>query len=197
MDLANRRGERYRPWTPPRHLRRRLRRPTRTSRSPAGATTTRSDEPHADGHVNINAGAGFVNAPDGTVITFSLTNAGGATAAFVGPGTCTTAGTRLVHGRDQLARDRHDDDPGGDRRDGQRRRAPPRDGRGGHNSAPATKPWADDTVRTDIHNALRSVVTTVQAGTTCTTSARAARRPDAGGRAEPDRERSSSTATRR
>jgi hypothetical protein len=46
------------------------------------------------GHVNVNAGngAGFVNAPDGTVISFSLTNSGGATAVFVGPSTCTTSG---------------------------------------------------------------------------------------------------------
>lgn len=34
----------------------------------------------------------------------------------------------------------------------------------GGNSAPATKLWADDTVRTDIHNAAHAVVTTVQAG---------------------------------
>jgi hypothetical protein len=33
-----------------------------------------------------------VNAPDGTVINYSLTNSGGATAVFVGPSTCTTAG---------------------------------------------------------------------------------------------------------
>src|SRR5262249_56298964 len=46
------------------------------------------------GHVNINAGdgAGYVNAPIGTLITFSLTNAGGATAAFVGASSCTTLG---------------------------------------------------------------------------------------------------------
>ena len=35
----------------------------------------------------------------------------------------------------------------------------------GGNSAPATKLWGDDTVRTDIHNAAHAVVTTVQAGT--------------------------------
>jgi len=43
-------------------------------------------------HVNVNAGGGFVNAPDGTVINFTLQNSGGATAAFVGPNSCTTAG---------------------------------------------------------------------------------------------------------
>src|SRR6185436_3298354 len=31
------------------------------------------------------------NAPDGTVIAFSLTNTGGATATFVGPSSCTTS----------------------------------------------------------------------------------------------------------
>ena len=39
------------------------------------------------GHVNVNggSGAGFENAPAGTVISFSLVNSGGASAAFVGP----------------------------------------------------------------------------------------------------------------
>src|SRR5262249_14770265 len=32
------------------------------------------------------------NAPDGTSITFTLTNTGGATATFVGPSSCTTSG---------------------------------------------------------------------------------------------------------
>ena len=45
------------------------------------------------GHVNVNdgSGAGFVNAPAGTVISFALTNSGGASAAFVGPASCTVA----------------------------------------------------------------------------------------------------------
>ena len=44
------------------------------------------------GHVNVSsAGGGFVNAPDGTVIDFSLTNLAGATAIFVGLSSCTTA----------------------------------------------------------------------------------------------------------
>jgi hypothetical protein len=43
-------------------------------------------------HVNVNPGTGFVNAPDGTTITASLTNSGGATATFVGPSSCTTSG---------------------------------------------------------------------------------------------------------
>src|SRR5204862_121291 len=50
--------------------------------------------PHTfTGHVNVNGGSGFVNAPEGTTISFFLTNAGGATAAFVGGSTCTTTGT--------------------------------------------------------------------------------------------------------
>ena len=45
------------------------------------------------GHVNVNAGsgAGYVNAPAGTVISFALVNSGGASAAFVGPASCTVA----------------------------------------------------------------------------------------------------------
>jgi hypothetical protein len=58
-----------------------------TATNPVGTTHTLT------GHVNVNTGTGgFVNAPDGTTITFSLTNAGGATATFVGPNSCTTAG---------------------------------------------------------------------------------------------------------
>ena len=44
------------------------------------------------GHVNVDAGSGFANAPNGTTIRFSLTNSGGATAAFVGANSCSTAG---------------------------------------------------------------------------------------------------------
>jgi hypothetical protein len=57
-----------------------------TASNPTGTNHTLT------GHVNVNPGTGFVNAPDGTVINFSLTNAGGATATFVGPSSCTTAG---------------------------------------------------------------------------------------------------------
>jgi hypothetical protein len=43
--------------------------------------------------VRQNTGSGgFVAAPDGVTVTFSLQNAGGATAAFVGGNTCLTAG---------------------------------------------------------------------------------------------------------
>ncbi len=58
-------------------------------------------------HVNINAGngSGFVSAPAGTVISFALTNSGGASAAFVGAGS--------LHGRDGwfvFGGDQFDDD---------------------------------------------------------------------------------------
>src|SRR5262249_9698087 len=42
------------------------------------------------GHVNVNTGVGgFVNAPDGTVITFTILSGPG---SFVGPSSCTTTG---------------------------------------------------------------------------------------------------------
>jgi hypothetical protein len=62
--------------------------------TPATASNPTGTNHTLTGHVNVNPGTGFVNAPDGTVITFSLTNAGGATADFVpaGANTCTTSG---------------------------------------------------------------------------------------------------------
>src|SRR5262249_40046080 len=62
--------------------------------TPATATNPVNTNHTLTGHVNVDngTGAGFVNAPDGTVIYFSLTNTNGATAAFVGPSSCTTAG---------------------------------------------------------------------------------------------------------
>ena len=61
--------------------------------SPQTATNPLSTNHTLTGHVNVNIGAGaFVNAQNGTTITFSLTNAGGATASFVGPNSCTTSG---------------------------------------------------------------------------------------------------------
>jgi hypothetical protein len=42
--------------------------------------------------INDGSGAGFVPAPDNTLITFSLTNSNGATATFVGGNTCNTSG---------------------------------------------------------------------------------------------------------
>ena len=118
-------------------------------------------------HVNVNSGSGFGNAPNGTVITFGLTNAGGASAAFVGANSCTTAGgtgscsatissttvgtttikastTVTVNGV-ALTRTTGDANAG--------------------DSADASKTWADATARTDILNAAGAVVTTVQAGT--------------------------------
>jgi hypothetical protein len=62
--------------------------------TPANATNPVGTTHTLTGHVNVNdgSGAGFVNAPDGTVINFTLSNAGGATASFVGPSSCTTPG---------------------------------------------------------------------------------------------------------
>src|SRR5205814_8592352 len=58
-----------------------------TANNPIGTNHTLT------GHVNVNTGTGgYVNAPSGTTITFSLTNSGGATAAFVGPSSCLTSG---------------------------------------------------------------------------------------------------------
>jgi hypothetical protein len=63
--------------------------------NPPTATNEVNTNHTLTGHVNVNdgSGAGFVNAPDGTLITFSLQNSNGATAVFVGGvNTCTTAG---------------------------------------------------------------------------------------------------------
>jgi uncharacterized repeat protein (TIGR01451 family) len=119
------------------------------------------------GHVNVNAGSGFANAAAGTVITFSLTNSGGATAAFVGPNTCNTVGTTgsctvvissstagsttvkatttVSVGGLQLTRTTGDAKAG--------------------DSADANKLWAGSSVRTDILNASGTVVTEVVSGT--------------------------------
>jgi uncharacterized repeat protein (TIGR01451 family) len=116
------------------------------------------------GHVNVNTGSGgFVNAPNGTTISFVLTGAG----SFVGPSSCTTAGgtgsctvvivssapgsssvkakTDVVVGGLTLHRESGDAKPG--------------------DSADASKLWADATARTDILNAAGAVVTTVVSGT--------------------------------
>ena len=119
-------------------------------------------------HVNVNAGGGsFANAPAGTAVTASLTNAGGATAAFVGPNTCTTVGTTgsctvvisssttgtttihatttVIVGGVPLTRATGDAKLG--------------------DSADATKLWANDTIRTDVHDANHAVITKVEIGT--------------------------------
>jgi uncharacterized repeat protein (TIGR01451 family) len=56
-----------------------------TAQNPIGTNHTLT------GHVDVDdgLGAGFVNAPDGTVINFSIANGPG---SFVGPSSCTTAG---------------------------------------------------------------------------------------------------------
>jgi uncharacterized repeat protein (TIGR01451 family) len=62
--------------------------------TPANATNPLNTNHVLTGHVNVNlgAGGGFVPAPNGTTINFSLTNSAGATAAFVGPSSCSTSG---------------------------------------------------------------------------------------------------------
>ncbi len=61
--------------------------------SPATQTNQVNTTTPVSGHVDVDDGTGIPgNAPNGTTISFSLTNAGGATAAFVGPSSCTTAG---------------------------------------------------------------------------------------------------------
>src|SRR4029453_17938108 len=116
------------------------------------------------GHVNVNTGTGgFVNAPNGTTISFVLTGAG----SFVGPSSCQTAGgtgsctvvivsaapgsssvrakTDVLVGGLTLHRETGDAKP--------------------NDSADASKLWADATARTDILNASGAVVTTVVSGT--------------------------------
>jgi uncharacterized repeat protein (TIGR01451 family) len=120
------------------------------------------------GHVNVNdgSGAGFVSAPAGTVISFALSNAGGATAAFVGPNACTVASggsctvvisspttgtttikasTTVVVGGVSLTRSTGDGKLG--------------------DSADAQKLWGDATARTDILNSSNAVILTAVAGT--------------------------------
>ena len=114
------------------------------------------------GHVNVNDGTGFTNAPDGTIISFFLHSGPG---GFVGndycvisggTGSCTvtisspTPGTNVVSAHVAVAvagltLTRHSDAING-------------------NSGNATKLWADDTVRTDIHDANHNVITTASTG---------------------------------
>jgi len=114
-------------------------------------------------HVNVNNGSGsFSNAPDGTQISFtldsgpgSLSNATCTTAG--GSGSCTTTlssstpGTTVVSAHVTLtvggvSLTRHTSGTAS-------------------NSGPATKLFADDTVRTDILDSANKVVTSVVAGT--------------------------------
>ena len=58
--------------------------------TPATATNPLNTNHTLTGHVNVNSGSGFVNAPDGTLITFTIQSGPG---SFVGGlNTCTTAG---------------------------------------------------------------------------------------------------------
>jgi hypothetical protein len=114
-------------------------------------------------HVNVNAGdgSGYVNAPAGTHIVFSLSNAGGATATFVGPSACDTVGTTgsctvtisspttgtttvnaatdVTVGGISLHRETADSHAG--------------------DSPNATKLWADVAVTTQVHNASHQDIT--------------------------------------
>jgi hypothetical protein len=133
-----------------------------TDNNPIGANHTLTI------HVNVNTGGGsYTNAPAGTAVSASLTNAGGATAAFVGPNTCTTVGTTgsctvvissptagtttiaastdVIVGGVTLHRETGDELPG--------------------DSNDATKLWANDTIRTDVHDANHAVITKVEIGT--------------------------------
>jgi uncharacterized repeat protein (TIGR01451 family) len=118
------------------------------------------------GHVNVNKGSGFENAPSGTTINFSLTNSGGATAAFVGSSSCTTSGgtgsctvviSSLSSGTTTI-KATTDVDVGGVLL---HRETNSTDS----NSGPASKFWADDTARTEIRDSSNNVVTSVKAGT--------------------------------
>jgi len=133
--------------------------------SPQNATNPVGANHTLIGQVNVNYGSGQVNAPDGTVISFSLSNANGATATFVGPSSCTTtlgsgsctvvinsptagstsisASTAVSVSGVSLTRTTN--------------------GTGG-SSGPASKLWADAAVRTDIHDASHNVITTANAG---------------------------------
>src|SRR5262249_28288854 len=58
--------------------------------SPLTASNQTGTNHTLTGHVNVSpAGAGFVNAPDGTVISFSIVSGPG---SFVGLSSCTTSG---------------------------------------------------------------------------------------------------------
>src|SRR5262249_48016832 len=59
--------------------------------TPANATNPVNTNHTLTGHVNVNPGTGFVNAPDGTAITFTFAS-GSPPANFVGPSTCNTSG---------------------------------------------------------------------------------------------------------
>src|SRR5262249_44637927 len=114
-------------------------------------------------HVNVNLGDGngYVNAPNGTQISFSIQSgpgvlAGSPCSTAGGTGSCTATLTSLVPGTTVVnattnvivggvTLNRTTNNSAG-------------------NSGPATKLWADDTVRTDIHDPAHNVITTANAG---------------------------------
>ncbi|MFN2463513.1 MAG: beta strand repeat-containing protein [Candidatus Dormibacteria bacterium] len=61
--------------------------------SPLTATDPIGDTHVVTGHLNVNDGTGWTNAPAGTTLTFSFTDAHGAHTAFVGGNTCLTVTT--------------------------------------------------------------------------------------------------------
>src|SRR5215212_1037414 len=114
-------------------------------------------------HVNVNAGGGFANAPDGTQISFTINSGPGAfttsnpCTTTGGTGSCsiglssTITGSTFVSAHATLAVSgvtltRNTDATGA-------------------NSGPANKSWADDTARTDILNSAGTVILTAVAGT--------------------------------
>ncbi|MDQ1425131.1 MAG: large repetitive protein, partial [Acidimicrobiaceae bacterium] len=128
-----------------------------TAINPIGTTHTLT------GHVNVNSGSGFANAPNGTTINFSLTGP----ASFVGPSSCTTAGgtgsctvviSSSTSGTSTIkaSTDVTINGVALHRASG--------DGKAG-DSADAAKLWANDSARTDILNASGTVVTSVVTGT--------------------------------
>jgi hypothetical protein len=127
--------------------------------NPVGATHTLT------GHVNVNTGSGFVNAPDGTQISFAIASGPGTLGTpnpcttSGGTGSCTitltsnTAGTTVVNASttvtvNGIALTRTTNGTAG-------------------NSGSANKNWADDTVTTRVLDASNNDVTntTVGAGT--------------------------------
>ena len=142
-----------------------------TDANPVGATHVFT------GHVNVNDGNGFANAPDGTQISFTIDSGPGTLGT---PNPCTTSGgtgnctitltsattgtttvsahTTVVVGGVALTRDT--------------------DGMNG-NSRPATKHWADDTVTTVVRDAAGNDVTntTVAGGVTVHDEATVTRTP--------------------
>ena len=127
-----------------------------TDTNPVGASHTFT------GHVNVNDGTGFTNAPDGTQISFTIDSGPGTLGSpnpcttSGGTGSCTitltsaTTGTTTVSAHTtltvsgvQLTRDTNST---------------------GGNSGPASKLWADDTVTTVVRDAANNDVGTTVLG---------------------------------